>query len=79
MPKCITYKYYLPRSEYEELTKGSDTSVGQRELSMLRALIVEDEDVPKVEGLLELLPEDMRHFSERNYMDDCLERAAEAC
>ena len=79
VPMGFTYKYYLPRSEYEELTKGSDTSVGQRELSMLRALIVEDEDVPKVEGLLELLPEDMRHFSERNYMDDCLERAAEAC
>ena len=79
VPMGFTYKYYLPRSEYEELTKGSDTSVGQRELSMLRALIVEDEDVPKVEELLTLLPEELRHFSERNYMDDCLERTAGAC
>lgn len=79
VPMGFTYEYYLPRSEYEEMSKGSDTAVGHRELSMLRALVVEDEDVPKVEGLLELLPEEMRHFSERGYMDDCLERAAGAC
>lgn len=79
VPMGFTYEYYLPRSEYEEMSKGSDTAVGHRELSMLRALVVEDGDVPKVEGLLELLPEGMRHFSERGYMDDCLERAAGAC
>lgn len=79
VPMGFTYQYYLPRSEYEELSKGSDTSVGQRELSMMRALVVENEDIPKVEGLLELLPEDRRHFSERGYTDDCLDRAAGSC
>lgn len=79
VPMGFTYQYYLTRSEYEELSKGSDTSVGQRELSMLRALVVEDADVPKVEGLLDPLPEDQRHFNEHGYMDDCLARAAVAC
>lgn len=79
VPMGFSYKYYLTRSEYEELTEGSDTSAGQRELAMLRALVVEDGDVPKAEGLLEPLPEDMRRFNEQNYLDDCLERAQGAC
>lgn len=79
IPMGFTYNYYLTRSEYEDLGKGSDSAVGSRELSMLRAMVVEDQDLPKVENLLSPLPEDQRVFNENNYFQDCLERAGESC
>lgn len=79
IPMGFTYDYYLTMGEYEGLSKGSDTSVGTRELAMLRALVLRDEDLPKVEGLLEPLPEDARSFTEEKYMADCQERAEGAC
>lgn len=79
IPMGFTYEYYLPRSEYEDLSKGSDTSAGSRELSMLRAVVVEDGDLFKMEGLLEHLPEDDRHFNEDGYFRDCEARAQGAC
>ena len=79
IPMGFSYRYYLPRSEYESLSKGSDTSVGSRELSMLRALVVEDADLFKIEGLLERLPDEDRHFNEDGYFKDCADRAQGAC
>ena len=79
VPMGSTYQYYLTTGEYEALAKGSDTTVGSRELSMLRALVLRDEDIPKVEGLLEPLPEDDRTFNESGYFQDCLDRAQGAC
>lgn len=79
IPMGFTYENYLTRTEYEALAKGTDTSVGNRELSMLRAVVLEDEDVGRLEQLLSPLPQERRHFSERGYFDDCLARASEAC
>ncbi len=75
----FSYDYYMPRSEYEELTKGTDTTVGTRELAMLRALVVDDADVPAVQEVLSPLSKEYRSFSEKTYGQDCLDRSRNTC
>lgn len=79
IPMGFSYDYYIPRSEYEAFSKGSDSTVGQRELSMLRAIVLEDEDVPKFEGKLGLLGALLRDFNEEGYLADCQDRRSMSC
>ena len=79
IPMGFSYDYYITRSEYEQLGKGSDTTVGDRELAMLRAIVLEDGDVPQYGGLLEHLPSGLQVFTKDGYFEDCLDRAASAC
>ncbi|WP_322175021.1 YfhO family protein [Acutalibacter caecimuris] len=78
IPMGFSYDFYQSRTEYEGRTEGSDTTAGQRELSMLRAVVLEDNDLAKVQGALEPLPEGAA-WSEAVYLDDCQDRAAAAC
>ncbi len=79
IPMGFTYDYYLTRSEYDALREGSESSAGERELAMLRAVVLEDGDAPLYDGLLEHLPSGLRVFTEEGYFEDCLDRAATAC
>ncbi len=79
VPMGFTYDYYLTRAEYDALSQGSDTSAGSRELAMMRAVVLEEPDLGRLQAVLEHLPEDDRNFTENEYFDDCLDRAAGAC
>ena len=79
IPMGFSYDYYITRSEYEKLSKGTDSTAGDRELAMLRAVVLEDKDVQDFEGLLTHLPPENRAFNQSLYPQDCLDRAASAC
>ncbi|WP_322200793.1 YfhO family protein [Acutalibacter intestini] len=81
VPMGFSYDYYLTRSEYETLGKGSDTTCGARELSMLRAVVLEDQEAVQIAEAMGLthLSGDMRSFTEAGYLKDCQDRAATAC
>lgn len=79
IPMGFSYDYYITRSEYNALSQGSEDAIGDRELAMLRAVVVEDDRVPAVEDVLEHLPLDDRYFSQDGYFQDCPDRAATAC
>ena len=79
IPMGFSYDYYITRSEYNALSEGSENAIGDRELALLRAVVIEDDRVPYYEGVLEHLPEDMRTFNENLYLQDCQDRASTAC
>ncbi len=79
IPMGFSYDYYLTRSEYDELSEGGDKAIGNRELSMLRAVVLEDDRIPEYDGILAPLPEEDRVFSESGYRQDCADRAAVSC
>lgn len=69
VPMGFSYDYYLPRSAYDDMSESN------RERAMLRAVVVEDEDVGSLSGLLRELPQDRRQFTENGYIEDCRDRA----
>ena len=79
IPMGFSYDYYITRSEYDALSEGSENAIGDRELAMLRAVVIEDDRAQYYDGILEHLPEDMRTFNEENYLTDCQDRAARSC
>ena len=69
----FTYEYYLTRTEYEAL------STTQRELALLKAIVLEDEDVDTYAGILKsLTAEGEPVYSQTAYFTDCLARRASA-
>lgn len=72
IPMGFGYDYYLTRSDFEEL------SAAQRELAMLKALVVEDEDEAAVREYLEPLRVDLSAFSLSDYQQDCRDRRHQA-
>ena len=73
VPMGFTYQNYVTRSEYETL------STENRELLLLRALVVEDEDAGKLGALLNHLDIDAQSFSYDWYVVDCENRRNSAC
>lgn len=73
IPMGFTYEYYLTRTEYEAL------STTQRELALLKAIVLEDEDVDTYAGILKsLTAEGEPVYSQTAYFTDCLARRASA-
>lgn len=76
IPMGFSYDNYLTRSAYDSLTES------EREKVMLRAVVLEDNDVEALRSLLpnlaELSGEDQR-FTEETYFKDCLNRAKTSC
>ncbi|XOQ47987.1 MAG: Bacterial membrane protein YfhO [Eubacteriales bacterium] len=74
IPMGFSYDSYITRSEYEQVEKEN------RHLLLLKTLVVENEDVKKVTGILKhddnFLESD---FSQEAYFEDCLNRKAESC
>ncbi len=79
IPMGFSYDYYITRSEYEALGQGSEDAMGDRELALLRAVVLEDDRVDAYKDVLQHLPEEMREFDEETYYRDCTNRAATAC
>ena len=73
VPMGFTYQYYVTRSEYEAL------STQERELLLLRALVVENKDVDKVSPFLEHLAIRNRALDENAFIVDCKDRRDSAC
>lgn len=73
IPIGYCYNYYIKRSDYDTL---SDID---KELVMLKAVVLEDEDVDSTIGTLIELPENKKVFTKEAYFDDCTDRAKETC
>ncbi len=75
IPMGFSYDYYLSRSTYNSMSET------ERERAMLRAVILEDQDVETLSSQLSLqeLPDTNRHFTEATYQQDCLDRAETSC
>lgn len=69
VPMGFTYQGYITRSEYDALSKTD------RELVLLKALVVEDADEDKVALTLPHLDTEQMVYSNTQYLDDCLDRA----
>ena len=72
VPMGFTYEGYITRTEYEALAKT------ERELVLLKALVVEDGDVDEIALTLPHLDTGRMIFSDAQYLDDCTQRAATA-
>ena len=73
IPMGFSYDYYLSRSAYNAMSETD------RERAMLRAVILEDQDVEALSYLLRELPETDRRFTRDTYAQDCADRAATSC
>lgn len=73
IPMGFTYDSFIPRSEYDNLSESS------RERSMLRAVVIEDQDRDALSPLLTKLPSEKLIFNEKSYLDDCLTRSRTSC
>lgn len=71
IPMGFTYDQYLPRSEYDAMSES------QRELSLLKAIVLEDEDVAAVEGILPAMDRYSESYTETAYFEDCADRRAQ--
>ncbi len=72
IPMGFAYDSYITRSTYNSLTKE------QRELVLLKALVVEDADEDKVSSLLTPLDTVASDYSEEAFAADCATRAEQA-
>ena len=73
IPMGFSYDYYVSRSEYNSMTEED------RELCMLRAIVLEDKDTAQCDGMVSHLPLDQREFTQERYLADCLDRKETAC
>ena len=74
IPYGFTYDYYISRRNYEDAFSPSD-----RANLMLRAIVLDDEQIQRYDGLLTPLPNDKTAFNESSYLADCADRAAVCC
>ncbi len=73
IPMGFTYTHYITRTRYDKLTES------QRELVMLKALVVEDSREEAVSKILAALPEKDLTYTQNAYVQDCAQRARETC
>lgn len=69
----FTYDYYILRSEYDALSETN------RELVMLKALVVDDDMEDTIRETLMPLPVDQKIYTEAEYFKDCEKRAQNTC
>ncbi len=74
IPMGFSYDYYVTRSQYESLAET------QRELLMLKAIVLEDEDAAQYAGSLEHITDPSTlTYTEDAYLQDCLDRRETSC
>jgi len=74
IPMGFAYDYYTP---LEDTTKHTDTTI---ERSMLRSLVISEEDAKNNADIVTELPYDMMAvLGQEDYIRDCMDRQAEAC
>jgi len=73
IPMGFTYDRYMTRTRYDEMDQKT------RELSLLKAIVLEDNDVKKYEKYLENFEQNGYYdtvYSEEEYINDCAQRRA---
>lgn len=74
IPMGFTYDYYTP---LEETTEHTDSTI---ERSMLRSVVISEEDAEKYGDIITELPYDMMAgLTEKDYISDCMDRRKECC
>lgn len=74
IPYGFTYDYYISQKNFEQAFQSSD-----RGNLMLRALVLDDDQVQKYHGILEPLPNEKTTFNHSSYISDCADRAEHCC
>ena len=74
IPYGFTYDYYIPQDEYDS---GFEES--ERGSLMLRAIVLDDRQIERYDGLLQPLPAEQTDFDEGSYLIDCANRAETCC
>lgn len=67
------YDYYVTEETLES------TPEKNRELLMMKAVVLSDEQAERYNGLLQPLPEELNTYSETTYFQDCMNRSRTAC
>ncbi|WP_242964965.1 YfhO family protein [Scatolibacter rhodanostii] len=73
IPMGFTYEYYISRSDFDALSES------QRELVMLKAIVLEDYQIERLSGILKPLPQKEKVYTQEAYFEDCQKRAKESC
>ena len=74
IPMGFSYDRYITRSEYNDIAEDD------RNLLLLKAIVLEDADAPKYAGILKHLDNaSSEAFTEDAYFEDCTARRAQAC
>lgn len=73
VPMGFCYDYYVSKEEFE---KASETN---RELLMMKAIVLDETQIAKFSDILTPLPETEKIFTKDAYLQDCTNRSKEAC
>ncbi len=74
IPMGFTYDYYMTEEESKHHTEQT------RERSLLRALVLSEEDAKKYSDVITEIPYDMiKGLGESDYLNDCMEKQKNAC
>ena len=73
IPFGFSYDYFITRTEYDDPNSGFTES--DRQLALLRAMVLSDEQQEKYGDIIEHLPEEQfSDFTKERYFQDCLDR-----
>ena len=73
IPMGFSYDYYITRSEYNSAAEDD------RNLLLLKAIVLSDSDAIKYKGTLQHLDLGLQEYTKNVYFSDCLARKSEAC
>ena len=74
IPYGFTYDEYITRTQYESVSESD------RHLLLLKAMVIEDDDVKKVKGILEHNNKIKNYkYTEEQYFKDCENRKKQVC
>lgn len=74
IPMGLAYDYYVPQEEYDKLTNLT------KEKTLLKALVLSEEQIKAYGDILEPLPEAMKYsMADEDFIPYCKERSADAC
>lgn len=71
IPMGFTYDQYLTRTAYDAMSET------RRELTLLKALVLEDRDAAGLQSLLPVMDSSLETYTEEAYMADCADRRQE--
>lgn len=73
IPMGLAYDYYIDEASFKKLTDLAKQKV------MLKALVLNDDQIKAYKDVLEPLPEDMKYAEDEEFISYCKERAADTC
>lgn len=73
VPMGFSYDYYISRESFDKASEST------RELLLMKAMVLSDEQIEALGHLLSPLPDNLKVYTEDAYLQDCVNRAKEAC